>query len=188
VILWRNGFMLTKISTFCTILRRWTTIILIYICELLKLAHTVNSRVKIIHTKHKPLPSNTEHPLGNFFIMQNHPPQPTAIHIHNRTYTPTAPSFLSHSHPAVSTSQLANETPTIRVYRTKAQKIEAILDTLQENRLTLDQFLKIFFEVPSPDKKICRSHRHATAASRFLRGENPLACQGFPAPQIEACS
>jgi len=87
---------------------------------------------------------------------------------YNGTYTPTAPSFLSHSHPAVSTSQLANETPTICVYRTKAQKIEAILDTLQENWLTLDQFLKIFFEVPSPDKKIRRSHQHATAASRFL--------------------
>ena len=91
---------------------------------------------------------------------------------YNGTYTPTAPSFLSPSHPAVSTSQLANETPTSRVYRTKAQKIDTVLDTLQENWLTLDQFLKIFFEVPSPDKKIHRSHRHATAASRFLQGEN----------------
>jgi hypothetical protein len=91
---------------------------------------------------------------------------------YNGTYTPTTQSFLSHSHPTVSTSQLANGTSTSRVYRTKAQKIEAVLDTIQENRLTLDQFLKIFFEVPSPDKKIRRSHWHATAASRFLRGEN----------------
>ena len=89
--------------------------------------------------------------------------------LYNGAYTPTAPSFLPHSHPAVS---IANETSTSCVYWTKAQKIEAVLDTMQENWLTLDQFLKIFFEVPSPDKKICWSHRHATAASQFLRGEN----------------
>src|SRR5882762_4508893 len=93
--------MWTKISTFCTILRRWTTIILIYICELLKLAHTVNSRVKIIHTKHKPLPSNTEHPLGNFFIMQNHPPQPTAIHIHTHHIMEHTPPLHHHFYPTL---------------------------------------------------------------------------------------
>ena len=38
-----------------------------------------SSRVKIIHN---PYPSETEHPLGNFFIMQNNTPQPTTIHLH----------------------------------------------------------------------------------------------------------
>ena len=48
--LWCNGFMLnlTKFFAFGTILRQWTAIILIYVHELLELAYTVNSWVKII--------------------------------------------------------------------------------------------------------------------------------------------
>ena len=71
-----------KISTFCTVLGQWTAIILILVCETLELAHMVNSWVKIIHTKHKQLPSNTKHPLGKNLIRLNCPPQPTAIHTH----------------------------------------------------------------------------------------------------------
>ena len=62
-----------------TISRGGTAIILISIKKLPELAPMVNPQVKIIHMKHKPLPSNTGHPLGNFCIMQNHPIQPTGI-------------------------------------------------------------------------------------------------------------
>ena len=93
--LWPNNFMLNlmKIYTFCTILRQWMAIILIYVCELLELAHTAKLQVKIIHMNHKLLPSDTEHSLCNFFIMQNHPPQPTAIHTHYNMIQAVSPDI-----------------------------------------------------------------------------------------------
>lgn len=91
--------------------------------------------------------------------------------------TPHNPFFYSGQTPvtpaAVDPSNIQTEAPKSRRYRTKIQKLEAVLQAMIDNGISLAEFLYLLFRVPrDSNEKIRRSKRHAAMVSRFLRGQD----------------